>query len=125
MEKEIRRLPDSELEVMQSIWSYGAPVTRKEIEAVLLPGHPIALTTLLTLLTRLAEKEFIRIEKEGRASIYIPLVEQKDYLSAQSNRFFRKLCGGNVNAFASALCDSGLSKEELAQLRRLLEEESL
>ena len=48
-----------------------------------------------------------------------------EYLAGQGNRFFRKLCGGNVSAFANALCDSGLTKEELAQLRQLLERDAL
>lgn len=122
MENEIRRLPDSELEVMQAVWECNIPATRKEIEEKLFPAHPMAMTTLLTLLTRLADKEFIKIEKIGRGSVYTPLVKKQAYLSAQSSRFFRKLCGGNVSAFANALCDSGLSKEELALLRSLLEE---
>lgn len=121
MLQNIRKLPDSELEVMQAVWACEIPVNRKKIEEHLKDKHPIALTTLLTLLTRLAEKEFIRIEKAGRSSHYYPLVTQQEYLAAQSNRFFRKLCGGNVSTFAAALCDSDLTKEELAELRNLLE----
>lgn len=120
-----RRLPDSELEVMQAIWHCEAPVARKDIEAVLLPQHPMALTTLLTLLTRLAEKEFIHIDKAGRGSVYTPLVTEQDYLAGQSNRFFTKLCGGSVSTFATALCDGGLTAEELAELKKLLEEHAL
>ena len=68
MLQNIRKLPDSELEVMQAVWACEIPVNRKKIEEHLKDKHPIALTTLLTLLTRLAEKEFIRIEKAGRSS---------------------------------------------------------
>ena len=117
----IRRLPDAELEVMQALWACDAPAARTDIEKVLFPTHPMALTTLLTLLTRLSEKGFLAIEKTGRRSVYTPLVAREDYLAAQSKTFFRNLCGGSVSAFANALCDSGLSKEELAQLRMLLE----
>lgn len=85
----------------------------------------MALTTLLTLLTRLSEKGFIKIQKEGRTARYTPLISRKDYLGQQGNRFFHQLCGGSLPAFASALCDSGLSKEELAELRDLLERNAL
>ena len=61
MSSNIKRLPDSELEVMQAIWSLEAPVARVDIEEVLKDSYPIAMTTLLTLLTRLSEKGFIRI----------------------------------------------------------------
>ena len=121
MTESIRRLPDAELEVMQALWACEAPAARTDIEKVLFPRHPMALTTLLTLLTRLSEKGFLSIEKAGRRSVYTPLVTQEDYLAAQGRNFFHKLCGGSVSAFASALCDSGLSKEELAELRHLLE----
>ncbi|MBQ9140868.1 MAG: BlaI/MecI/CopY family transcriptional regulator [Lachnospiraceae bacterium] len=125
MNQQIRKLPDAELEVMQAIWACDAPVTRAEIDEILKETHPMALTTLLTLLTRLAEKDFIRIEKVSRSAQYYPLVSKQEYLAQQSNRFLHKLCGGNLTTFANALCDSGLSKEELAQLRELLERNEL
>lgn len=121
MDLRIRKLPDTELEVMQAIWSCTPPVTRTEIDTILKDTHPMALTTLLTLLTRLSEKEFIRIEKEGRSSRYIPLVTKEAYLAEQGNRFFNKLCSGSLSTFATALCNSGLTKEEIAELRNLLE----
>ena len=63
-----KRLPDAELEVMQAVWACEVPVARAEIEEILKDSHPMAPTTLLTLLTRLSEKGFIRIEKEGRSA---------------------------------------------------------
>lgn len=121
MKDAIRRLPDTELEVMQAVWACTPPVERAEIEGLLFRTHPMAMTTLLTLLTRLSEKGFLTIEKQGRRSRYIPCVSQEEYLAAQGNAFFKKLCGGDVSVFASALCDSGLTRDELARLRALLE----
>lgn len=120
MSSSIRRLPDAELEVMQAIWACKPPVARTEIETILKQTHPMAQTTLLTLLTRLSEKGFVRIEKVGRSSRYLPLVAREDYLANQSRRFIDQLCGGSVSIFASALCNSGLTKEEIAELRDLL-----
>lgn len=121
MKPVIRRLPDSELEVMQALWNCTPPAARTDIEAHLDASHPLALTTLLTLLTRLAEKGFLQIEKIGRSSRYTPLITREEYLADQSRRFVEKVCGGSMSAFANALCSSGLSKDDLAQLRRLLE----
>ena len=125
MKEHIRRLPDAEQEVMQAIWACTAPVARTDIEEILFPEHPRAMTTLLTMLTRLAEKGFISIEKQGRRSLYTPLIAQEDYLAAQSKTFFEKLCGRNISTFAAALCDSGLTREEIAELRSLLERDEL
>ena len=125
MKTTIRRLPDAELEVMQAIWACEPPVARTEINEILADTHPMALTTLLTVLTRLSEKGFVQIRKEGRSSRYIPLIARKDYLAQQSRSFVEKVCGGSLPAFAAALCDSGLTKEELSELRELLERGAL
>lgn len=125
MRNGIRRLPDAELEVMQALWECNMPAARSDIEEILFKTHPMAMTTLLTLLTRLSDKGFISIEKNGRKSYYSPMVTREDYLASQSRSFFEKLCGGSLSVFANALCDSGLTKEELAELRALLEQEEL
>lgn len=125
MKKEIRKLPDAELAVMQAIWSCGERAERAMIAEKLRSERPMAETTLLTLLTRLHEKEFIKIEKAGRRSVYSPLVGQHEYISAQSRRFVDTICGGSISAFASALCDSALTREELDELRELLERGAL
>lgn len=125
MKDKIRRLPDAEQEVMQAIWACTPPAARTEIEEVLFQTHPMAMTTLLTLLTRLSERGFLTIEKKGRRSYYTPCISQEDYLASQSRNFFEKLCGGDLSVFANALCDSGLTKEEIAKLRSLLERSEL
>ena len=125
MSSQIRRLPDAELEVMQALWACTPPVSRAEMDEILRETHPMALTTLLTLLTRLAEKDFIQIEKVGRSARYIPLITREEYLASQSRRFLEKLCGGSLSTFATALCSSGLTKEEIAELRDLLDKGEL
>ena len=121
----MRTLPDAELEVMQAIWACEEPVKRAAISAILDRTHPMAPTTLLTVLSRLADKGFVRIEKTGRSAEYRPLVAKEDYLARQGRKFYDKLCGGSVSAFAAALSASGLTAEELAQLRELLRGQSL
>lgn len=121
----IRRLPDAELEVMQALWRCTPPASRTDVAAALSQDHPMAATTLLTVLTRLGEKGFLRTDKEGRRSLYTPLISQADYLASQSRTFVQKVCGGSLPAFAAALCDSGLTREELDQLRDLLERDAL
>ena len=121
----MKKLPDTELEVMQAIWNCPSPVHRVEIEDLLKEKHPMALTTLLTLLTRLSQKNFIKIEKNGRSSTYTPLISKEEYLAEQSKNFIQQVCEGKLTAFASALCDSGLTKDEIDELRILLERGNL
>jgi len=121
MQSFTRRLPDAELEVMQAIWDCEPPVLRVDIEQIINKKHLLATTTILTLLSRLVEKGAIHAEKNGKSNLYTPLFSRQDYLAAQSKSFLEKLCGGDMQLFATALCDSGLSKEDIEELRSLLE----
>ena len=119
--KNIKRIPESELEIMQIIWKEEAPVSRMTIERALQEKHPLAPTTILTLLTRLCEKGFLSLRKEGRSNLYEPLVTEREYLACESRSFLDRVFGGSVAGFATALCDSGIKKEELEELKRMLE----
>ena len=121
----IRRLPDAELEVMQAIWDCIPPVSRSDIEAKVYSSHPMAETTLQTFLTRLSDKGFLQVSIEKRKKYYAPLISREQYQISQSRSFFQKVCGGNLSAFANALCEGGLTKEEVCELRTLLEEGKL
>lgn len=124
MTKQIKfkKISDGELEVMQALWSIDGKASRKDIEEVVCKDHAMASTTILTFLTRLTEKGFVKIEKLGNANIYSALVKRHDYLRSESSDFIKTICGGSMAAFASALCDSDISKEELQELRKYLEE---
>lgn len=122
MKDSVRRLPDTELEVMQVIWNCTPPVSKADIEENIYSSHPMAETTLQTLLTRLSEKGFLSVTIEKRKKYYSPLIPREDYQISQSKSFFQKVCGGNLSAFANALCEGGLTKEEVSELRKLLEE---
>ena len=114
MNSDKNRLPDGELEVMQALWDCEIPASRADIEARLHTSKPIAATTLLTFLSRLADKGYVRAEKSGRSAMYTPLVSREEYLAGQSRRFLD-----------AALCDSGLSRDEIEELRGLLERNEL
>ena len=125
MNKDIRRLPDSELELMQIIWDLEPPLSRQDIEEKLPPDRPLAPTTVLTFLDRLREKGFLRAEKRGKTNYYTPLISRREYLARESRGVLDRLFGGSVSAFATALVDGGVSREEIQRLRELLEEGKL
>ena len=122
MRENLKKLPEAELEVMQVLWGLEVPAPRAAVEEAMARVRPMAQTTPLTLLSRLAGKGFVRVEKQGRSSVYTPLVSREDYQAQQSKRFVDRLFGGSMSAFASALNASGIPKEDLDELRRLLEE---
>ncbi len=118
-------LPDGELEIMQIVWQCEPPVSRSLIEETLGRQKRLAPSTILTFLTRLCDRGFLRAERRGRANLYTPLVSRREYLAKESRRMLDRLYGGSLSAFAVSLCDSGVTKEEVEALRKMLEEDAL
>ena len=88
--KQISRLPDAELEVMQALWAVPEyPARTSDLAARL--DRDWKAPTLLKLLSRLEERGFVRGEKEGRSNGYTPLVNRPDYLAAESRSFLERL----------------------------------
>lgn len=125
MKKNLKSLSDSELEVMQIIWENEPPVSRSVIENELCKDRNLAPSTIITFLSRLCEKGFLTVEKKGRTNLYSPALDKKEYFATENQSFLKRVYGGSISAFAASLVDSGISKSDLDELRKLLEENSL
>lgn len=119
---EYKTLPNSELELMMILWRADKPMTRMEIEERLPKKRNLSKTTVLSFLSRLEEKGFVRVEKEGRNNCYIALVKEKDYLEQESGSIIKRLYGSSVKKFVASLYDGpGISKEQIKELRDYLD----
>lgn len=120
-----KRLPDGEFSIMQIIWREEPPVARSTIEQALGDKKQLAPSTIITFLTRLCEKGFLSLTRKGRTNYYTPLISEREYLAQESRNILDRLYGGSLTNFATALCDSGVSREDIEQLRDMLERGSL
>ena len=118
--KQISRLPDAELEVMQALWAVPEyPARTSDLAARL--DRDWKAPTLLKLLSRLEERGFVRGEKAGRVNLYTPLVEREAYVEEESRSFLERLHGGSLSSRVAALCpDTRLTEEDVAALERIL-----
>lgn len=90
----MKRLPDTELEVMKALWDSGPDTPRAALERALAP-HGWAANTINTYLTRLADKGFLSARRLGRSNRYTPLVSREDYLSFDSRSVLSRLYGSS------------------------------
>ena len=120
MRHPLPNLPDAELEVMQALWSLDAyPAHTADIAQRL--NRTWKAPTLLKLLARLKERGFVREEKLGRANLYTPLVQEQEYLQAESRSFLRRLHHGSLSSLVAALYpDTRLSADDVAALEEIL-----
>ena len=123
--EEIRRLPDSELEIMKVVWQYGA-ITRSDIQACI--AHKAWKTaTFQALLARLEEKGFLSHEKQGNTFVYTARVSRQDYLPVESRTALGRMFGGSPARLVAALHQtaslSDADIDELYEYLRTLKEE--
>ncbi len=118
--KNLVRLPDSELEVMKALWDSGEDAPRSALEEAL-AEKGWAVNTVNTYLARLAEKGFVRVVREGKSNRYTPLVGREEYQAFDSRAVLSRLYGTPRN-FVAALARDGLSREDVEELRALLDE---
>lgn len=63
-------LGELQLAVMEVVWERGAVSVREVLETLNEEGHRLAYTTVMTIMGRLAEKGWLKVEREGRAFTY-------------------------------------------------------
>lgn len=117
----MKRLPESELEIMMIIWKYNRPVNRMEIEEHL--EKDVAAPTILSFLNRLEARGFVSVEKVGKINWYTPLVKEEEYLQKESRNILQKMYQNSLKNFVTALYDGGgLSSQDIEDLRKFMEE---
>ena len=110
----MKRLPDSELEIMMIIWELDKPVTRTEIEEKMVSDRKLSPTTILSFLSRLQEKGFLAMEKEGRNNVYIALIDREIYIQKESWNVLKRLYDNSPKKFLEAICDITIFRREMA-----------
>ena len=81
------QITEAEYEVMQIIW-HNYPISTNEITEQLLQTTNWNPRTIQTLIKRLATKNIITYEKQGRDFVYTPLLNKEDYVSLWSQPFW-------------------------------------
>lgn len=123
MQKDIKRLGDAELEIMQVIWHTGAPMTAGSIQEKLRGRRDWQLSSLMTALSRLAEKGFVQCDRSTRTNLYTALITEAAYREEAGQSFLAKLYDNSIQNFVTALYDAhALTPDDLEELRSLIDE---
>ena len=118
----MKRLPDAELEVMKVLWELGPDTSRSEVEGGL-AAFGWAANTVNTYLSRLADKGFVSVRREGKTNLYTPLISKAHYQEEEGKTILGKLYAGSLRRFAAALHDGGsLRREDVDELRAYLDQ---
>ena len=121
--KTIERLPESELEVMLTLWHNPAPLTVAEITKLLADAHNWKTATVHVLLERLGEKGFVSCDKSGYKHLFSPAITEEEYRRGEERTMMKRFFGGSAkNMIASLLNADGLTDDDLEELSAMLKQ---
>lgn len=114
-----QRRPVGALEsaVLEILWAARGPLTARQVLDQLDSG--LAYTTVVTILTRLIDKDLVEREKEHRAYLYRPRVTEADLMAGRMRAVLSS--SGDHQATLSRFVE-GLSRKDLRALRALLDD---
>lgn len=117
----MKKLSDSELDIMMVIWRAKEPVLSSDVGESL-PEKAWAQTTLLTFLSRMVDKGFLKCESQGKFNRYTPLVREEDYFRSHNLKYFQKHYGRSIKNLVAELYQGKIiSDEDLEELKQFIE----
>lgn len=118
---EMVKLFDSELKVMDIVWE-KEPISAKDISLILSDTIGWNKNTTYTILKKLIEKDVL--EREEPNFICTSKIKKAQVQSAETKSLIDKLYDGSKKTFFAAfLQNEKLSKEEIDELKQLIEQQ--
>src|SRR5512142_2122591 len=113
---------DAELAILAVLWEQG-PSTVRQIQEVMDRARPTGYTTVLKLLQIMTDKGLVQRDERERSHVYRPRLSQ-DQTQRQllGDLLDRAFAGSTARLVMQALSSRKASPEELAAIRRLLDE---
>lgn len=117
-----KKLGEAELEIMQVIWDSGSPVTSNYILKELQGLRKWQLSTLMTSLTRLADKGFVNCDRSTGSNLYTAIISENDYKAGASKHFLEKLYNNSIqNMIATLYSNKEIKASDVEELRNFLD----
>lgn len=112
---------DLELEILKVLWQQG-PSTVRQVRDVLAKDRDLAYTSVMTIMSIMTDKGYVRRRKTKGSYVYRPVLEQHSAARAMLSDVVNRVFDGSAAAAAVHLLESAdIDREELHELQRLLE----
>jgi predicted transcriptional regulator len=115
------RPTEGELAILQVLWDHGGPCTVREVHDALSRHKDTAYTTVLKMMTIMAEKGLVRRDESERSHRYIAMHPQVKVQSALLKDLMqRAFSGSSLQLVQRALDVDGASGEELDDIAQMI-----
>lgn len=115
-------LTEAELPLMEVLWQRGPSTVQQVLDA--LPGDKLlAYNSVLTIIRILEKKGYVAHAKDGRAHVFMPVVERSDATRSEVRHLVQRLFRDSHELLVlNILEDSGLNADELQRLKQYLKD---
>jgi predicted transcriptional regulator len=112
---------EGELALLRVLWSRKEPMTVREVHAELSRTKDTAYTTVLKMLTIMAEKGLVRRDESERSHTYVAVHPEPVVQSSLLNDLMRRAFSGSaLKLVQRALDDDTASAEDLEAISKLI-----
>ena len=112
-------LGEAELQVLRALWDGGPATVREVLNHLHTQGRRVAYTTVLTFLTRLAQKGFVKSDKSGLAYVYRAAVTRNQVTRSRLQTMLNELFDGEAAPLVLQLMKTErFSAQEIAELQK-------
>src|ERR687885_306317 len=120
--KSLPRPTDAELEILNVLWKRG-PSTVREVHDALLESKEIGYTTILKLMQIMSEKGLVKRDESDRRHVYEAERAQDETQRQLLHDLLERAFNGSATKMVmQALSSKKASKEELAEIRKMLDD---
>lgn len=121
--KKSATLTEVEQQLMEVVWDQPSGATVSEVHEALCAERKVAFNTVQTTMRILEDKGYLRHDAQGRAFRYYPVVGREQASTSAVKNLLKRFFGGAPGQLAISLIQNEqLSRDELAELKRLIDE---
>jgi BlaI family transcriptional regulator, penicillinase repressor len=115
-------LTDAEARVMAVLWKQGT-ATVADVVAELQKKRIVSYSTVQTILRILESKGYVAHEKDGRAFVFRPRVDERQARRRAMRHLVSRLFNGSPSLLVlNVLEDEQIDRHEMARLKKLIED---
>ena len=112
---------EGELAILRVLWSRKTPMTVRAVHEVLSRGKDTAYTTVLKMLTIMAEKRLVHRDESERSHTYRPMHDESVVQASLLKDLVRRAFSGSALTLVQrALDDETASAEDLEAISKLI-----
>lgn len=121
MKKARKKPTEAELAILRVLWQEG-PSTVRQVHEILSQTNKTGYTTILKTLQIMHEKGLVARSEESRAHIYFATATREHTQGRLVTDLLDRAFDGSRSSLVIRLLDSGSTPEEIAEIRKILDE---